>query len=365
MTRGSRPPAGSAPEHQPLPSAYDELRARVVVHVIYVEQSRREARCLLRAPWRRHVFTIARTLRGVGRPRRELAKISGNRLAVIRRGPARAHRAPPGRSRRRVTAARLRARRAAPLLPGRSAASSRRHMVARSGVEAELVERAVELGGVVVDAEGAGREELVGAVAAAQEADREHLRAAGGEEIPDGVADDVAVRRARSRARRRRRGTGRAPASRARPRRGRSRPSPSGTPSAASDESISGRRPEVAMPWTMPARAAGRRAARPRPAAARRSGSSSRKIRAVARLDRLRLLSRELPPHLARDRAREQPAAHPDPAVDPPAVDRHPLLRERPLPREHMRVDRVDERSVEIEDQRLRQLVSRASPSRA
>ena len=47
-------------------------------------------------------------------------------------------------------------------------------------VEAELVEGAVELLGVVVDAEGARLEELVGAVAAAQEADREHAGAAGG-----------------------------------------------------------------------------------------------------------------------------------------------------------------------------------------
>ena len=49
--------------------------------------------------------------------------------------------------------------------------------------------------------------------------------------------------------------------------------------------------------------------------------------------------------------AREQAAAHPDPPVDPPAVDRHPLLGERALPGEDVRVDRVDQRPVEIEDQ--------------
>ena len=72
----------------------------------------------------------------------------------------------------------------------------------------------------------------------------------------------------------------------------------------------------------------------------------------VPPLERLGLLRRQLPPHLARDGAREEAAAHPDPPVDPPPVDRHPLLRQRALPREDVRVDGVDERPVEIEDQR-------------
>src|SRR5207302_639151 len=72
---------------------------------------------------------------------------------------------------------------------------------------------------------------------------------------------------------------------------------------------------------------------------------------AVAKLDRLGLCRRELAPHLARDRAREEAAAHPDPAVDAPAVDRHPFLRKRALPREHVRVDGVDQRAVEVEDE--------------
>ncbi len=80
---------------------------------------------------------------------------------------------------------------------------------------------------------------------------------------------------------------------------------------------------------------------------------------AVARLERHRLLVGELASDLACDRAREEAAAHPDPAVDPPAVDRHPLVGERPLPREHVRVDRVDERAVEIEDQRARHRLAR------
>src|SRR5439155_20593450 len=74
---------------------------------------------------------------------------------------------------------------------------------------------------------------------------------------------------------------------------------------------------------------------------------------AVPALDRLRLGLAQRPPHLAPDRADEEPAAHADAAVDLPAVDRHPGLVERPLPREHVRVDGVGERAVEVEDQRL------------
>jgi len=38
--------------------------------------------------------------------------------------------------------------------------------------------------------------------------------------------------------------------------------------------------------------------------------------------------------------------------VDPPAIDRQRYLGERALPGEHVRVDGVDERAVEIEDER-------------
>ena len=72
---------------------------------------------------------------------------------------------------------------------------------------------------------------------------------------------------------------------------------------------------------------------------------------AVQALDVLGLLVGELPPELARHRAREQPAAHADAAVDPPAVDRHVALGQRSLPGEHVAVDGVDERAVEVEDQ--------------
>src|SRR6266498_2940987 len=62
-----------------------------------------------------------------------------------------------------------------------------------SGEDADFVQRAAQFGGVAVDAEGARTGELVLAVTAAEQADAEHAGAAGGEQIPDGVADDVAV----------------------------------------------------------------------------------------------------------------------------------------------------------------------------
>src|SRR5439155_17305501 len=60
---------------------------------------------------------------------------------------------------------------------------------------AELVERGVELLGVPVDTEGAGPGELVLAVAAREHADGEHPGAPRREQIPDRVADHVALRR--------------------------------------------------------------------------------------------------------------------------------------------------------------------------
>ena len=65
----------------------------------------------------------------------------------------------------------------------------------RGLTDPELVERGEQLGRVAVDAVGAGALELVGAVAAGQQADAEHARAARREQVPDGVADHVAVAR--------------------------------------------------------------------------------------------------------------------------------------------------------------------------
>src|SRR2546426_277777 len=73
---------------------------------------------------------------------------------------------------------------------------------------------------------------------------------------------------------------------------------------------------------------------------------------AVTALDRLRFVVAERPADLPRHRAREQTAAHTDATVDLPAVDGHAGLAKRALPGEDVRVHGVDERPVQIEDER-------------
>src|SRR5437870_2989394 len=74
------------------------------------------------------------------------------------------------------------------------AASSRTPNVSgQSRQHAELVERAMQLGGVAIYTERAGAGELVVAVAAAQQADAQHARASRGEQIPHRIADHVTV----------------------------------------------------------------------------------------------------------------------------------------------------------------------------
>ena len=72
----------------------------------------------------------------------------------------------------------------------------------------------------------------------------------------------------------------------------------------------------------------------------------------VTMLQSVDLVTFKRAPDFARDGPGEQPAAHPDPAVDAPAVDRHARLSQRLLPGEHVGIDGVDERPVEIEDER-------------
>ena len=83
-----------------------------------------------------------------------------------------------------------------------------------------------ELTRVSVDAKRAGAGQLVLSVAAAEHADAEHPRPPCSEQVPDGVADDVTLRRARRRVARRRRGRGPARALPARHHRARPRPFP-------------------------------------------------------------------------------------------------------------------------------------------
>jgi hypothetical protein len=61
--------------------------------------------------------------------------------------------------------------------------------------DADLVERCAQFGRVAVYAERARAGELIFAIAAAQETDAERARATGREQVPDGVADDVAIDR--------------------------------------------------------------------------------------------------------------------------------------------------------------------------
>ena len=70
---------------------------------------------------------------------------------------------------------------------------------------------------------------------------------------------------------------------------------------------------------------------------------------AVTLLDRLCLLVGQWTAGLAGDGSREQAAAHPDAPVDAPALDREADLGQGALPGEHVGVDGVDERPVEIE----------------
>src|SRR5712671_5324157 len=72
---------------------------------------------------------------------------------------------------------------------------------------------------------------------------------------------------------------------------------------------------------------------------------------AVASLDRFRLVVGEVTTGRPGDCAGEKAAAHPDPAVDLPALDRPAGLPERLLPGKDVAVDGVDEGPVEIEDE--------------
>src|SRR6267378_2425544 len=57
----------------------------------------------------------------------------------------------------------------------------------------ELVQRAVKIGGIAVDAERSRGDQLVPAVPAREQPDAEHLRAPRAKKIPHGVTDHVAL----------------------------------------------------------------------------------------------------------------------------------------------------------------------------
>lgn len=109
---------------------------------------------------------------------------------------------------------------------------------------------------------------------------------------------------------------------------------------ATSDWSISGRRPEVAIPYPVtPERnqqldGSGQRTP---------LGQDLAEDLAVPALDGRGLLVGQAAPDLASDGPREETATHPDAPVDTPAVDRMTGFEERPLPGEHVGVDRIHE----------------------
>ena len=65
-------------------------------------------------------------------------------------------------------------------------------------------------------------------------------------------------------------------------------------------------------------------------------------------LQLLLLLGRDGPPDLTDESAREEATAHPDAAVDAPAVNKDVAFLERPLPGHYVGVDRVDQGAVEV-----------------
>src|SRR5437667_9403511 len=75
---------------------------------------------------------------------------------------------------------------------------------------------------------------------------------------------------------------------------------------------------------------------------------------AVTPLDLLDLLVVQRTAQLAGHGASEEAAAHPDAPMDAPTLDRQAGLGQGPLPGEDVGVDRVDQRAVQVEDQRSR-----------
>jgi hypothetical protein len=63
----------------------------------------------------------------------------------------------------------------------------------------------------------------------------------------------------------------------------------------------------------------------------------------------LALLRRDLAAHLPQQGVDQQPAAHPDPPVDPPHRQRDPGALERLAPGEDVLVDAVHQGAVEVE----------------
>src|SRR5262245_39899437 len=60
----------------------------------------------------------------------------------------------------------------------------------------------------------------------------------------------------------------------------------------------------------------------------------------------------DLSAQFASSRTREEPAAHSNPAMDPPAIDRQPCFSQSALPGENVSIDSVDQCAIKIKDER-------------
>lgn len=220
----------------------------------------------------------------------------------------------------------------------------------------------MEIRGVAVDPECAGRGELVPAIAAREQANAQHPGAPRGEEIPHGVADHVAVADLdaqllltpekevgfRFRAQH---------------------------VAAVDDDGLlwNAERNERAIDLrTAPGCGDPVRnllLAQPAQKLDRAGEGAAvweklaEKL-AVPCLDPFRVAVAERPPDLTRNCASKKAPAHPDTPVDLPAIDRESGFRQGALPREDVRVDGVDERSVEIENERTHGLLAPRLPPR-
>ncbi len=228
--------------------------------------------------------------------------------------------------------------------------------------DAELVERAMEIRGVAIDAERAGGGELIPAIPAREQSDAQHPRAPRGEEVPHRVADHVAVADFDAElllASQKKVGLGLCAENVAsvddhglgwNPE-GRERPVDLGVPPRGGDAVGD-------LLFAQPAQELDRAGQRPA------LWQELAEELAVARLDPASVGVAERPADLAGDGAGEEAPAHPDPTVDLPPVDRQAGLRERTLPRENVRVDGVDQGPVEIENERTHPLLEARLRSR-
>ena len=207
----------------------------------------------------------------------------------------------------------------------------------------------MQLGRIAVHAKRAGARQLVLAVAATQQSDAKHPRSARSEKIPDRIADNIAFvdRDAEALlAIEKEIGSGLRVKNVAALDDDRLRANAEDFQRAI-DLRPTARRGDSVRHFRGAEGAQKLDCARKRPALRQKV---TKKF-AVTALQLLGLLGGEIAAKLASNRPGKQAAAHADPAVNPPAIDRQLRLRQRPLPREHVGVNGVDKRAIQIENQ--------------